>query len=68
MRYYSHELQIKWNSIELGQKLYAKHPEPWSAEQPSLYRYHVEIREEAGSFFCSMPLWDCRQCDTAGRL
>lgn len=37
---------MEHESIELGQKLYVRRPELWSAEQPSLYRYHVEIREE----------------------
>lgn len=36
---------MEHDSIELTQKLYVRRPKLWSAEQPSLYQYHMEIRE-----------------------
>lgn len=37
---------LEHESIELKQKLFVRQPKCWSAEQPSLYRYHVKIWEE----------------------
>lgn len=37
---------MEYENVELHTKLYIRQPKLWSAEQPSLYQYHVEIRED----------------------
>lgn len=37
---------MEYESVELEQKLYVREPKLWSAERPSLYQYHMEIRED----------------------
>lgn len=37
---------MEHDSVELKQKLYVSQPKLWSAENPSLYQYHIEIRED----------------------